>query len=454
MVFFNPLTAVGVVDGRYHQSTTPLGFIVSEAALIKYRLTVEIEWFIFLTENGVIGQIPEHEKNNLRSFYSILTVDDCEQVKFIEGQTLHDVKAVEYYIKQKMSDVPSLAPLVEWVHFGCTSEDINNLAYGLMLKDVRALAHHYIDKIHDELFDTVATYRDLPMLARTHGQPASPTTLGKEFAVFLERLNKISGVISRLPITGKMNGATGNYNAHIIAFPGVEWVILAEKFVFDVLELDFNILTTQIEPHDDMADLFFNFTRLNNVLVDLCRDMWHYISLDYFNQEVDPGATGSSTMPHKVNPIDFENAEGNLKTANALLIHLATQLPISRLQRDLVDSTTLRTIGTAFGHAVIGYQSFLKGFNKVEPSVIKIKADLNDHPEVLAEAIQTVMRRYGIQAPYEQLKKFTRGKEVTRKSLIEFVSAQPLPDEVKQRLYDLTPETYTGLANELCDVVL
>ena len=447
----SPLTAISPVDGRYAGRTAELRPLFSEYALIRHRVLVEVRWFEALAAEPGIPELPplgEHARRVLEGIVEGFSEEDARRVKNIERTTNHDVKAVEYFLKERVAGVPELARASEFFHFGCTSEDINNLAYALMLREARTQA---LLPLADEL---VAALRRMaheqaarPMLSRTHGQPASPTTLGKELANFAWRIKRQAEQLAAVPILGKMNGAVGNYNAHVIAYPEVDWPALAERFVVG-LGLEWNPYTTQIEPHDYMAELFHALVRLNTVLLDLCRDMWGYISIGYFRQRTAEGEVGSSTMPHKVNPIDFENAEGNLGVANALLDHLATKLPVSRWQRDLSDSTALRNLGPAVAHCVIAYRSVLRGLAKVEPDPARMDEDLEANWEVLAEAVQTVMRRHGVEEPYERLKALTRGRRVSRETLAEFIRGLEIPEESKARLLALTPAGYTGRAEE------
>ena len=446
------LTAVSSVDGRYAGRTAGLREIFSEYGLIRYRVIVEIRWFQALAASPDIPQVAnlsEAANSYLNSLISGFDVEAAERVKAIEATTNHDVKAVEYYLKECFAKQDELDKLSEFLHFACTSEDINNLSYALMMKDARAEvflpAYADIDKALRAL---VSEHADVPMLSRTHGQTASPTTLGKEIANVAMRLQRQTELFKEQVILGKINGAVGNFNAHISAYPDVDWPAFAEQFVRS-LGLQWNPWTTQIEPHDWMAESFHSMSRYHTILIDLCRDIWAYISIGYFSQKTIAGEIGSSTMPHKVNPIDFENAEGNLGVANALLSHLAEKLPLSRWQRDLTDSTVLRTIGTAAGHGMIAYASLLKGLSKLQLNKQKLADDLNSSWEVLAEPIQTVMRLYGIENPYEQLKTLTRGKAITAEILVEFVQALEIPDIAKQRLLALTPAGYTGNAAEM-----
>ena len=446
-----PLTAISPIDGRYAERTAELRSIFSEYALIRHRVLVEVRWLQALSEHPGIEELPplsERARRLLEGIVEGFSEEDARRVKNIERATNHDVKAVEYFLKERVAGNPELARVSEFFHFACTSEDINNLAYGLMLREARTQA---VLPLMDELVATLRrmahAHADRPMLSRTHGQPASPTTLGKELANFAWRLKRQAEQVAAVPLLGKMNGAVGNYNAHVIAYPEVDWPALAERFVVS-LGLEWNPYTTQIEPHDYMGELFHALVRFNTVLLDLCRDMWGYISIGYFRQRTVEGEVGSSTMPHKVNPIDFENAEGNLGVANALLEHLATKLPVSRWQRDLSDSTALRNLGAGIAHSVIAYRSVLRGLGKVEADPARMDEDLAASWEVLAEAVQTVMRRYGIDQPYERLKALTRGRRVDREALAELIRGLEIPEPVRERLLALTPAGYTGRAAE------
>jgi adenylosuccinate lyase len=447
-----PLTALSPLDGRYASKVDALRPIFSEYGLMHRRVQVEVAWLIALSDATGITELPPFPaaaRATLRKIADDFSVDDAQRIKDIEATTNHDVKAVEYFIKERIGDDPALKQAQEFVHFACTSEDINNLAYALMLRDARAhvlLAE--LDKVAARLRELAHTYADLPMLARTHGQTASPTTLGKEMANVVARLERQRAGLAAISIPGKLNGAVGNFNAHAIAYPEIDWRTFSRRFV-ESLGLEWQPYTTQIEPHDGIAELCDAQRRIDTILIDLARDVWAYISLGYFKQKLKAGEVGSSTMPHKVNPIDFENAEGNFGVANALLEHFSRKLPISRWQRDLTDSTTLRALGEAFGHALIGFASLEKGLGKLEINADRIAADLDHSWEVLAEAIQTVMRRHGLPEPYEQLKALTRGKGITHETLQHFIGTLDLPDAARQRLLALTPATYTGLASEL-----
>ena len=450
------LLALSPLDGRYAAKVDALRPIFSEYGLIRARVRVEVEWLLALAaEPGIVELAPfsAAAQARLRALADQLSVADAARVKEIERTTNHDVKAVEYLIKERLKDDAELGPALEFVHFACTSEDINNLSYALMLRQARDTV------LLPALDDIIARLRALaheqaaqPMLSRTHGQTASPTTLGKEVANVVARLQRQRAQIAAVELTGKINGAVGNYNAHLVSYPDVDWPAFARRFV-EGLGLPFNPYTTQIEPHDNIAELGDAVRRANTVLIDLARDVWGYISLGYFRQKLKEGEIGSSTMPHKVNPIDFENAEGNFGLANALFEHFSAKLPVSRWQRDLTDSTVLRALGTAFGHALIGYDALLRGLGKLSPNPDRLAADLDAAWEVLAEAVQTVMRRHGLPNPYEQLKALTRGQGITEASMRAFIDTLDLPAADKQRLLDMTPGRYTGLAEQLARAV-
>ncbi|AOU98118.1 adenylosuccinate lyase [Acidihalobacter yilgarnensis] len=443
------LTALSPVDGRYAAQTQPLRARFSEFGLIAARITVEVRWLQALSaEPGIpeVDALPAASQAMLEQLLTDFSPADAAEVKAIERTTNHDVKAVEYFIKQRIATDPALDAVKEFVHFACTSEDINNLAYGLMLKAGRdETLLPAMDEIIAVLRDLAHRHAEAPMLSRTHGQPASPTTLGKELANVVARLERQRAQVAGVAILGKINGAVGNYNAHRVTYPAIDWSDFAERFVTG-LGLDWNPYTTQIEPHDYIAELFDAITRFNTVLLDLSRDIWGYISLGYFRQRVVEGEVGSSTMPHKVNPIDFENAEGNLGIANAVLEHLARKLPVSRWQRDLTDSTVLRNLGVGLAHSLIAYRALLKGLGKLEVEATRLESDLNANWEVLAEPIQTVMRRYGLPSPYEQLKALTRGQRIDAARLRTFIESLDLPDEARADLLALTPASYTGNA--------
>ena len=446
------LLALSPLDGRYAGKVDALRPIFSEYGLIQARVKVEVEWLLALAnEPGIVELTPFSSAAvaRLRALADELSVRDAARVKEIERTTNHDVKAVEYLIKEKLKDDAELAPALEFVHFACTSEDINNLSYSLMLNTAREqVMLPALDGVIAKLRAMAHEYAGLPMLSRTHGQTASPTTVGKEIANVVARLQRQREVLAALPMPGKINGAVGNYNAHSVSYPEVDWAKFSQAFVTS-LGLTWQPYTTQIEPHDGIAELCDAQKRIDTILLDLCRDMWGYISLGYFKQAVKAGEVGSSAMPHKVNPIDFENAEGNFGIANALLEHFAAKLPISRWQRDLTDSTVLRALGTAFGHAVIGFEALGRGLGKVSANPERLAADLDASWEVLAEAVQTVMRRHGLPQPYEQLKALTRGHGIDKQSMREFIAGLDLPAEAKQRLLDMTPGSYIGIAERL-----
>lgn len=444
------LTAVTPLDGRYAAKVAGLRPIFSEYGLIKYRIAVECRWLQKLSEIPGVPEVPPFGPAATALLDRLATnfsVEEAAEVKAIERVTNHDVKAVEYVLKQKFEADSELSKVLEFTHFACTSEDINNLAYGLMLRDaVHQQLLPTMDKIIDSIARMAEEYAEVPMLSRTHGQTASPTTMGKEMANVAYRLARQRKQVAEVAILGKIAGAVGNYNAHISAYADVDWQQVAEEFVTS-LGLEFNPYVTQIEPHDYNAELFSAITRFNNVLLDFDRDMWSYISIAYFKQRTIAGEVGSSTMPHKVNPIDFENSEGNLGLANAILDHLSNKLPISRWQRDLTDSTVLRNLGVGIGHSMLAYESTLRGISKMQLNEARLAQDLDSSWEVLAEPIQTVMRRYGVEEPYEKLKAFTRGQAVTQQSMQEFVQAiDGIPAEAKEQLKQLTPATYIGNA--------
>lgn len=444
------LTAISPVDGRYGSKTVELREIFSEYGLIKYRTTVEVRWLQKLAATAEITEVPSFsDKTNqqLDALVENFSLEDAERVKTIEQTTNHDVKAVEYLLKEKTSDNEELKQVSEFIHFACTSEDINNLSYGLMLKDAAEVIENYQTKIIDSIKSLTEEFADIPMMSRTHGQPASPSTMGKEMANVVARLQRQLTQFKAVEILGKINGAVGNYNAHFSAYPEVNWPEFSQQFV-ESLGLTFNPYTTQIEPHDYIAEYFDALTRFNVILLDFDRDVWGYIALGHFKQKTIAGEIGSSTMPHKVNPIDFENSEGNIGIANALFTHLGQKLPVSRWQRDLSDSTALRALGTGVAHSLIAYQATLKGISKLEVNRQSLLDELNNNWELLAEPIQTVMRRYGIEKPYEKLKELTRGKKVDQAGMATFIDGLELPDEVKQQLKQLTPANYIGNAIE------
>jgi adenylosuccinate lyase len=445
------LTAVSPIDGRYGEKTEDLRPIFSEYGLIHHRISVEIRWLQALAGHNDLLEIPtlsEHANNILNTIVENFSEEDAHRVKNIERTTNHDVKAVEYFLKEKINGNEELESISEFIHFACTSEDINNLSYALMLREGRGqVLLPQLDEVIEGIKYLARQLADQPLLSRTHGQPASPSTMGKEMANVVYRLHRQREQIASIQLMGKINGAVGNYNAHLAAYPEIDWPEFAKQFV-ESLGISWNPYTIQIEPHDYIAELFHALSRFNTILIDFCRDVWSYISLGYFKQKTIAGEVGSSTMPHKVNPIDFENAEGNLGIANALLGHLSEKLPISRWQRDLTDSTVLRNLGVGFAHTSIALQSLLKGLGKLEANSDAMHEDLNDNWEVLAEPIQTVMRRYGVEKPYEKLKELTRGQRITQEELQHFVDSLDIPDAAKASLKRLTPTSYTGNAKE------
>jgi len=445
------LTAVSPIDGRYGSKTSALRAICSEFGLIKHRVLVEVRWLQALAAQADISEVPALSADANAALDAILanfSEDDAQRVKDIERTTNHDVKAVEYFLKEKIADNTELNAVNEFLHFACTSEDINNLSHGLMLSASRdEVLLPIMDELINAIRDLAIEHAEQPMLSRTHGQPASPSTLGKEMANVVARLSRQREQLTSVPLLGKINGAVGNYNAHLSAYPDVDWSAFAQQFV-EGLGLTWNPYTTQIEPHDYVAEYFDALARFNTIVLDFDRDIWSYISIGYFKQKTVAGEVGSSTMPHKVNPIDFENSEGNIGIANAILGHLATKLPVSRWQRDLTDSTVLRNLGVGIAHALIAFQSTLKGISKLAVSAEKINADLDANWEVLAEPVQTVMRRYGIEKPYEKLKELTRGKRIDGPSLHAFIDSLEIPDAEKARLKTLSPATYIGNAVE------
>ena len=450
MMELNNLTAISPVDGRYNKATAPLQPIFSEYGLIHNRVIVEITWLINLANSPQLSDIPTLSKAGLATLRQLITDFDitaAQRVKAIETTTNHDVKAIEYWLKESVADQSELTELSEFIHFACTSEDINNLSYALMLKQGRMVVIQQYQQVISQLRQFAHELSNAPMMCRTHGQPATPSTMGKEFANVVHRLERQLEQMSQISILGKLNGAVGNFNAHMTAYPDTDWEAIAQNTIQE-LGLDYNPYTTQIEPHDYIAELCHNMQRTNTILVDLCRDMWSYISINYFKQKVIATEVGSSTMPHKVNPIDFENCEGNLGLANALLSHFADKLPISRWQRDLSDSTVLRNLGSAFGYTLIALSALQRGLNKVECNQQGMLEELSDNWEVLAEPIQTVMRRYNIEKPYEKLKALTRGKKITQQDMSRFIDTLDLPDDVKYQLKALTPSTYLGNAKK------
>ncbi|TAK37563.1 MAG: adenylosuccinate lyase [Betaproteobacteria bacterium] len=448
----SPLTALSPLDGRYAKSVDPLRPYFSEHALIRYRVRVELRWLQALAAAPAIRELKPFSAATRRALAQLeagFSVADGERIKVIEAATNHDVKAIEYWLKEKLAHNREIERSLEFIHFACTSEDINNLAYALMLAESRErVLLPKLDALIAALRALARRHADLPMLARTHGQPASPTTLGKEIANVVHRLRRACRAIAAVAMLGKLNGAVGNYNAHLAAYPELDWPRFARRFV-ERLGLEFNPYTTQIEPHDAFAELFDAYARANTVLLDLDRDLWGYVALGYFRQRPAAGEVGSSTMPHKVNPIDFENSEGNVGVANALLRHLADKLPVSRWQRDLSDSTALRNAGSALGHTLLAYAACLRGLGKLEADPARLAADLDANWEVLAEAVQQVMRRYGVPDAYEKLKTLTRGRPLGRAQLNAFIRGLRIPAGAKRRLLALTPAAYTGLAATL-----
>jgi len=448
------LTAISPVDGRYGSKTTELRSIFSEFGLIKYRVTVEVRWLQALSAASAIAEVPafSDEANALlNAIVDNFSEADAARVKEIERTTNHDVKAVEYLLKEKVADNAELNSVNEFIHFACTSEDINNLSHGLMLTEARdKVLLPYCDQLLNALKEKAVEYKSVAMMTRTHGQPATPSTMGKEFANVYMRLKRQRDQIANVEMLGKINGAVGNYNAHLSAYPDYDWHSHAEQFVTS-LGLTFNPFTTQIEPHDYIAELFDAIARFNTVLLDFDRDVWGYIALNHFKQKTIAGEIGSSTMPHKVNPIDFENSEGNLGIANAIFAHLAQKLPVSRWQRDLTDSTVLRNLGVGMGYTLIAYQATLKGVSKLEVNEARLLEELDQNWELLAEPIQTVMRKYGIEKPYEKLKDLTRGKRVNQEIMADFIDGLELPEEAKVEMKKLTPANYIGRAVEFID---
>ncbi|NOX08224.1 MAG: adenylosuccinate lyase [Gammaproteobacteria bacterium] len=445
------LTAVSPIDGRYGSKTRALRPIFSEYGLIHHRVIVEIRWLQMLAQHEQITEVPafsDHANKILNEIIENFNEQDAQRVKNIEATTNHDVKAVEYFLKEKIEGNKELEAISEFIHFACTSEDINNLSHALMLDKARKQALlPDMDAVINAIRELAIEQAETPLLSRTHGQPASPSTLGKEMANVVYRLQRQRDQLAQVSILGKINGAVGNYNAHLIAYPEIDWPQVAKNFV-EGLGVEWNRYTTQIEPHDYIAELFDTTARFNTIVIDFCRDIWSYISIGYFKQKTVKGEIGSSTMPHKVNPIDFENAEGNLGIANAIFSHLGSKLPISRWQRDLSDSTVLRNLGTGVGHSIIAYNSCLRGISKLEANPQRTLEDLDNNQEVLAEAIQTVMRRYGIENPYEKLKDLTRGHRIDKEQLAQFIQTLEIPDEAKQALANLSPASYIGNAVE------
>jgi adenylosuccinate lyase len=448
------LTALSPIDGRYGDKTIELRTIFSEYGLLKYRVQVEIRWLQKLASQAEILEVPALSQlalDHLNKIIEQFNEKDALRIKEIEKTTNHDVKAVEYFLKEKVSTNEELRAINEFIHFACTSEDINNLSYAVMLKTAKdTILVPYWKKVIDKIVSQAKVHRDIPLLSRTHGQPATPSTVGKEFANVAYRLQRQLNQLESIEILGKANGATGNYNAHITAYPEVNWHKFSKEFV-NSLGLKWNPYTTQIEPHDYIAEFFDCVARFNTIMIDFNRDVWGYIALNHFKQKTIAGEIGSSTMPHKVNPIDFENSEGNLGIANAIMGHLGSKLPISRWQRDLSDSTVLRNLGVGIGYAIIAYQSTLKGLNKLEVNYDHLLEELNCNWEILAEPIQTVMRRYSIEKPYEKLKEFTRGKSVNAKEIKQFIDSLDLPEIEKTRLKQLMPANYIGYAANFVD---
>ena len=448
---FDNLTSISPIDGRYSARTGPLKAIFSEYGLIKYRLLIEVRWLEAMSKNSQISEVPEFSlksKNVLSNIVDNFSLADAKVIKEIEKTTNHDVKAVEYYLKEKVSSNPELQNVNEFIHFACTSEDINNLSHALMLEDGRQVLLDEMRKTLNLITDLAKDNADVAMLSRTHGQTASPTTLGKEMANFSYRLMRQIEQLEEVKIMGKFNGAVGNFNAHISAYPNLDWPNISKNFI-ESLGINYAPYSSQIETHDYIAEYFHALNRFNTILIDFCRDVWGYISLGYFTQKTIEGEVGSSTMPHKVNPIDFENAEGNLGLAIAIGEHFATKLPISRWQRDLTDSTVLRNLGVSCAHCLISYASISKGISKLEVNQDKLIDDLNEAWEVLAEPIQTVMRRYGVKNPYEKLKSLTRGKKIDAKILADFIGSLDIPEDAKEELRKLTPMNYIGDAIKL-----
>lgn len=452
----NALTAISPVDGRYGSKTTDLRQYFSEFGLIKYRVTVEVRWLQQLAATAGIAEVPPLSalaNQLLNNIVDNFSLDDAQRVKDIERTTNHDVKAVEYLLKEKVQTNAELSAISEFIHFACTSEDINNLSHGLMLSEARdTVLLPQCDALLDAIKQLAEQHKTVPMMARTHGQPASPTTLGKEMANVYMRLKRQREQIAKVEILGKLNGAVGNYNAHLSAYPELDWHAISEQFVTS-LGLSWNAFTTQIEPHDYIAELFDAIARFNTILLDFDRDVWGYIALGHFKQRTIAGEIGSSTMPHKVNPIDFENSEGNLGIANALFNHLSAKLPVSRWQRDLTDSTVLRNLGMGFGYTLIAYQATLKGISKLEVNAANLLSELDANWELLAEPVQTVMRKYGIEQPYEKLKELTRGKRINQADLHLFIDKLALPEQVKAQLKQLTPANYIGAAIQITDTL-
>ena len=451
----NALTALSPIDGRYQDKVAALRPIFSEFGLLKFRVTVEVRWLQKLASHAQIEEVPALSKkanDYLNDIVANFSIEDANRIKTIERTTNHDVKAVEYFLKEKCEALPELHKINEFIHFACTSEDINNTSHALMLKTAReeVLLPEW-KKVIDAVVELAERYKNIPLLSRTHGQPASPTTIGKEMANVAYRLKRQYKQLENLEILAKINGAVGNYNAHLSAYPDIDWHTFSQEFIEQSLEVTWNPYTTQIEPHDYIAEFFDCVARFNTIVIDFDRDMWGYIALNHFKQRTIAGEIGSSTMPHKVNPIDFENSEGNLGLANAIMSHLGQKLPISRWQRDLTDSTVLRNLGVGLGYALIAYASTLKGISKLEVNEQHLRDELDQNWEVLAEPIQTVMRRYGIEKPYEKLKELTRGKRVTGEAMRKFIDGLRLPEAEKARLKEMTPASYIGYAVQLVE---
>ena len=448
---FNKLTSISPIDGRYSDKTGPLKTIFSEFGLIKYRLLVEVRWLEAMSKNSEISEVPLFSSEANKKLLAIadnFSIEDARAIKEIEKTTNHDVKAIEYFLKEKVSITPELQKVSEFIHFACTSEDINNLSHALMLENGREVLLAEMTEVLNLITSLAKENAEIPMLSRTHGQTASPTTLGKEMANFAYRLDRQIKQLEEVQIMGKFNGAVGNFNAHLSAYPEINWEKVSKSFI-ESLGINYAPYSSQIEPHDYIAEYFHALNRFNTILIDFCRDVWGYISLGYFTQKTIKGEIGSSTMPHKVNPIDFENSEGNLGLAIAIGEHFATKLPVSRWQRDLTDSTVLRNLGVSSAHCLISYTSVSKGIKKLEVNEEKLIEDLNNSWEVLAEPIQTVMRRYGVENPYEKLKALTRGKKIDAKILNDFIASLDIPLEAKNELYKLTPMNYIGDAIKL-----
>lgn len=446
------LNAISPIDGRYGEKLKKLRFVFSEFALLKYRLKIEINWIKKLASCPKIKEIPKFD-SQLNIFFDNIVKNfnekDAIKIKKIEKKTNHDIKAIEYFLKKKMKKMKKMKNLTEFIHFGCTSDDINNIAYGLILKETKKkILLPYWKKIINLIKNMMKTYKNCPLLSKTHGQPASPTTMGKEFSVFFYRLNRQYKQFKKIKILGKSNGAVGNYNAHCFAYPNVDWILMSKEFV-ESFGIKWNPITTQIEPHDYIAELFNCIVRFNNILINFNRDIWGYISMNYFKQKLYSNEIGSSTMPHKINPIDFENSEGNLGLSNALLEHISNKLPISRWQRDLSDSTVLRNLGVSISYSILAYLSIIKGLNKIEINKNNLLKELNTNWQILGEAIQIIMRKYKIKNSYEKIKKLTRGKIINKKKIKLFIEKLNLPKKEKKRLKKITPSNYIGYAKKI-----